>query len=198
MNKTNILSSVNPSWNIEFTSDIIKLLDEDYEKFQPLERFPPDEYIFRAFSFFEMSDLKVVILGQDPYSNKDEANGLAFAINKNIKIPPSLRNIIKEINRSYDTEFSDTSLVSLAQQGVLLMNTALTVRKSCPSSHSKIWREFSKNIIKEINSKKENVVYILWGAHAQSFIELVDATKNCILTWSHPSPLFERTWYSRN
>lgn len=154
-----------------------------------LEIFPRVEDIFRAFSFFPLSDLRVVIIGQDPYINSGEANGLCFSVNSGCKMPPSLRNVFKELDRCYGRLRKDTDLIDWARQGVLLLNTALTVREHKSASHSKMWRAFSNDLIEYIGRTCSGVVFMLWGLHAQSFSDKIDGSKNLILKHSHPSPL---------
>lgn len=159
------------------------------EIFIGLDIFPKREDIFRAFSFFPFSDLRVVIIGQDPYINKGEANGLCFSVNTGCKMPPSLRNVFKELHRSYGILRKDTDLTDWARQGVLLLNTALTVREHKSASHAKLWRGFTNDLIRYIGKNSKDVVFMLWGLHAQSFSDLIDDERNLILKHSHPSPL---------
>jgi uracil-DNA glycosylase len=151
--------------------------------------FPNSKDIFRAFEFFNQSDLRVVILAQDPYINPGEANGLCFSVNPGCKMPPSLRNVFKEIERTYDKRRTDTDLQDWARQGVLLLNTALTVRQSKSGSHVNIWKPFICDLMEYISKNCEGVVFMLWGVLAKSYGEFFDGNKNLILTHSHPSPL---------
>lgn len=160
--------------------------------------FPPKEQIFRAFSFFKMSSLKVVIIGQDPYHTKSLADGLCFSVPNGNKIPPSLRNIFKELDRSYNIKRTSTDLSDWASQDVLLMNTAFTVEENKPGSHSKYWKSFTKDLLTYIGNNSEHVVYMLWGNHAQSYTECIDISKNLILKHTHPSPLSRKPFVGNN
>lgn len=158
--------------------------------FEPhLQIFPPDEDIFAAFKYFNIEETKVVILGQDPYINPGEAMGLSFSVPEGIKMPPSLRNIFKELQTEYGTLRIDTNLIDWAQQGVLLLNTALTVLQGKSNYNAKLWKNYTDTIIAQISEKTENVVFILWGNNAIKKSGLIDETKHCILTGVHPSPL---------
>lgn len=169
------------------------VIENEFKKheqvFVGLEIFPKSEDIFRAFSFFPFSDLRVVIIGQDPYINSGEANGMCFSVNTGCKMPPSLRNVFKELQRCYGKVRTDTDLTDWARQGVLLLNTALTVREHKSASHSKIWRSFTNDLIEYIGKKSQGVVFMLWGLHAQSYKDKIDHNKNLVLQHSHPSPL---------
>ena len=146
--------------------------------------------IFKAFEYCSFSSTKVVIFGQDPYFQKDVANGLAFSVEPNKPLPASLKNIYKEIESDVGAlSNNDGYLKSWADQGVLLLNSALTVEVGKPGSHSKIgWQDFIFEIVKIIN-KKQNVVFILWGNDAKKYIKYIDKEINLILSSSHPSPL---------
>lgn len=152
---------------------------------------PKKENIFKAFEKTNFSDLKIVILGQDPYHGNDQANGLAFAVNENQKTPPSLRNIFKEIKNdlNHHTQ-TKKNLEFWAKQGVLLLNSSLTVKLGTANSHSNLgWDLFTNNILKEISLLKNKVVFILWGNYAQKKEILIDFKKHLILKAPHPSPL---------
>jgi uracil-DNA glycosylase len=160
--------------------------------------FPKNQDIFRSFTFFSFNDLRVVLIGQDPYINQDEANGLCFSVNRGFKIPPSLRNVFKELHRCYDNSRIDTDLSDWAEQGVLLINTALTVRENKSGSHAKIWKSFTTDLIKYIGMNSSNVVFMLWGAHAQSYKQFINNENNLILEHSHPSPLSRKPFVGNN
>ena len=152
---------------------------------------PKRENIFKAFEKTNFTDLKIVILGQDPYHGKNQANGLAFAVNENHKTPPSLRNIFKEIKNdlNYNSQ-TEKNLESWANQGVLLLNSSLSVRLGIANSHGNLgWDLFTNNILKEISLLKNKVVFILWGNHAKKKEVLIDFKKHLILKAPHPSPL---------
>lgn len=154
--------------------------------------YPPLDLIFSAFNHCSFNDVKVVIIGQDPYHGVGEANGLSFSVNDNVKIPPSLRNIFREINSDLDSVFMPTSgnLEKWANQGVLLLNASLTVRKDTPNSHKHLkWNLFTDAVIQAISDKKENVVFLLWGSFAQKKGLKIDCSKHHVLESGHPSPM---------
>lgn len=155
------------------------------------EIYPPGGRIFAAYNFTPFDKVKVVILGQDPYHNPGEANGLCFSVNDGVKIPPSLQNIFKELHEDIGCPIPRSgNLEKWALQGVFLLNTSLTVRKNQPGSHRNIgWEKFTDATIKAISDKKENVVFLLWGRWAMGKMDLIDKNKHLILTASHPSPL---------
>lgn len=154
--------------------------------------FPPENQIFEAFKFTSLQNTKVVILGQDPYHGEGEANGLCFSVNKGIKVPPSLRNIYKELATDIN-HFkipNHGNIESWAKQGVLLLNTSLTVIKDKANSHSKIgWQQFTNKIIETISNQKEQVVFILWGKNAHDKMAFINPNKHFIIKSVHPSPL---------
>ena len=147
--------------------------------------------IFNALKLTDYNDVKVVILGQDPYHGEGEAHGLAFSVKPGIAIPPSLRNIYKELNQSLGCYIPNNGfLEKWAKQGVLLLNTALTVRKDMANSHSgKGWEILTDAIIKKLNNRPEPIVFMLWGNNAKSKSWFVDSQKHLVLTSVHPSPL---------
>ncbi len=154
--------------------------------------YPSKENIFNAFHLCPFQMVKVVILGQDPYHQAKQAHGLSFSVSDGIAIPPSLKNIFKEIDLSFDTVTfrSSGNLSNWAKQGVLLLNTTLTVRESHPNSHAKLgWSEFTLEVIKQLNSQKEHLVFMLWGNFAQQYEKYIDASKHVVLKAAHPSPL---------
>ena len=153
--------------------------------------FPPAGQIFNAFNTCPFNNVKVVILGQDPYHGPRQAHGLCFSVNDGIQFPPSLQNIFKEINSDLGIPMPKSgNLTRWAEQGVLLLNATLTVRASQAGSHQdRGWEEFTDAVIKIISEKAENVVFILWGSYAIKKKTLIDASKHCILTAPHPSPL---------
>ncbi|MNK81610.1 Uracil-DNA glycosylase [compost metagenome] len=172
-----------------YFKELMAALDIEYDTHTC---YPPAELIFSAFDNCSFETLKVVIIGQDPYHGEGEANGLSFSVNDNVKIPPSLRNIFKEINTDFDSIFMPTSgnLKNWAQQGVLLLNASLTVRKDSPNSHKHLkWNLFTDTVIQAISDQKENVVFLLWGSFAQKKGSKIDRSKHHILESGHPSPM---------
>jgi uracil-DNA glycosylase len=189
--------NLNPSWQTILSDEIQKpyfrnLLKNVDEEYQNTICFPPKELIFAAFDYCSFDDLKVVIIGQDPYHGPNEANGLCFSVNDGIKIPPSLRNIFREMNEDLGTVFYPISgnLDSWAKQGILLLNAALTVRKDSPNSHKHLdWNLFTDAVIQKISDQKENVVFLLWGSFAQKKGSKIDRNKHLVLESGHPSPM---------
>ena len=187
MNCTNILSEEKQK---PYFKQILTFLDNEIEQGKTI--FPAKEDVFNAFKYTEFDNLKVVILGQDPYHNYNQAHGLAFSVQKDVDIPPSLRNIYKELSASVEGfQIPDHGdLTSWAKQGVFLLNTTLTVESHKANSHKDIgWETFTDTVIKKISAHKENVVFMLWGSHARKKKSLIDAAKHLILESSHPSPL---------
>lgn len=179
-------------YDILYNSNISNKLDKILNKIKSISDkkvYPSYENIFRALNLTQFKDVKVVIIGQDPYHGENEANGLAFSINKEVKITPSLRNIFKELKNDLNIDRTNTDLSSWAKQGVLLLNSILTVEKDTPLSHSNIgWQEITNYIIKYISSNKNNVVFILWGNFAKQYKEIIDSSKHLIIESAHPSP----------
>lgn len=153
--------------------------------------YPPGPFIFNAFNTTPFDEVKVVILGQDPYHNPNQAHGLSFSVPRGIPPPPSLVNIYKEIHEDLDISIpKHGNLEQWAKQGVLLLNAALTVEAHNPMSHSKIgWHHFTDDVIRIISQEKQHVVFMLWGGFAKGKQVLIDTSKHLILTAAHPSPL---------
>ena len=169
-----------------------KLKDEIDKRYETTKVFPEKKNIFKAFSLSKIEDLKVVILGQDPYHGFGQAQGLSFSTPKEVKNPPSMMNILKEINDDLGKKSicEDGDLTPWATQGVMLLNTILTVEEGLPKSHHNLgWEIFTDNIIKYISDNCQDVVFILWGSPAISKSKLIDKSKHHILTAPHPSPL---------
>ena len=151
--------------------------------------YPKYKDIFKAFKLCNIDDVKVVIIGQDPYHGENEATGLAFSVEDNIKTPPSLRNIFIELNDDLKINKTYNSLDNWAKQGVFLINSVLTVEKDKPGSHKFLnWERFTDYVIKVISDKKENIVFILLGNYARSKKPLIDEKKHLIIETTHPSP----------
>ena len=172
---------------IDELNNMIKEIDE-----QRLTKtiYPPKEQVFRVFDL-PLKDIKVVILGQDPYHNPDQACGLSFSVNDGVPLPKSLINIYKELHDDLGIKPAKTgNLESWFKQGVFLLNAVLTVEKNSPASHSKMgWENFTDYIIENISEKNENVVFVLWGAYARGKNKLIDPSKHKIIESAHPSPL---------
>jgi uracil-DNA glycosylase len=151
---------------------------------------PPVSMMFRALELTEFEKVRVVILGQDPYHGDSQANGLAFSVNNNLPAPPSLINIFFEMDKDLNIKNVNGDLTPWANQGVLLLNTILTVERDKPASHANFgWEKFTDKIISDTSTHLSNVVFMLWGNHAQSKEHLIDTTKHLVLKSSHPSPL---------
>ena len=151
---------------------------------------PSNDMIFNAFNLTTPSNIKVVILGQDPYHGKGQAHGISFSVPNGVKIPPSLRNIFKELQSDLNHSIpTNGNLDSWANQGVLLLNTTLTVREKRAGSHQKLgWELFTNSIIKKISDEKEGIIFLLWGGFAQKKSVMINPKKHYILTTTHPSP----------
>jgi len=177
----------------ELKKPYIKELKEFLEKEIYLEKiiYPKTDEIFNALNLTSFDNVKIVILGQDPYHRQGQAHGLAFSVREDIKIPPSLVNIYKEIAEEFNSDMLPCGdLTHWAEQGVLLLNSSLTVENAKAGSHqNKGWEKFTDAIIREINNKHENIVFMLWGSYAQKKCSFIDAKKHLVLKAPHPSPL---------
>ena len=177
----------------EFQKDyfvrLTNFVREEYKGTTPI--YPPAKLIFNAFEHCPFDKVKVVILGQDPYHGEGQANGLCFSVNKGVAFPPSLLNIFKEIESDTGTPIpSNGDLTRWSDQGVLLLNATLTVRASQAGSHQKRgWEEFTDAAIRELATRRENIVFILWGSYAQKKGAFIDRSRHLVLTSPHPSPL---------
>lgn len=175
-----------PIKNTEYFTTLWEKVKEEY---QTTKCFPPKNQIFRAIELTPFEEVKVVIIGQDPYHNDNQANGLCFSVSDKVTAPPSLKNIFKELEDDLGIKKTSNELEMWAKQGVLLLNATLTVRAHEANSHKDLgWEQFTDFIIKEISDKKENVVFVLWGAFAQKKAVLIDASKHFIIQSAHPSP----------
>jgi uracil-DNA glycosylase len=171
-----------------YIEKIRQLLKSEIQK--GFQFFPPKDQIFRSLKLVDYDETRVVIIGQDPYHGKGQANGLSFAVTNGVKPPPSLNNIFKEIQADIGKRPQNTCLESWAKQGVLLLNTVLTVRENQPFSHrEKGWEIFTDKIISLLNQKSSPVIFILWGAAAQSKAKMIINPNHKVLLSVHPSPL---------
>lgn len=186
------------------------ILQNEFEKpyFESLSKFVKTEYkqhtcypkgneIFAAFDYCNLDDLRVVIIGQDPYHGPNQANGLCFSVHEGISHPPSLINIFKELSSDVNIPYPQSgNLEKWAKQGVLLLNATLTVRANEAGSHQKKgWEIFTDSVIQQISAEKDGVVFLLWGGFAKQKMKLIDVTKHCVLTSGHPSPLSANRGY---
>lgn len=194
---------IEPSWK-----EVLKA-EFDKEYFKNLRDFVDSEYassiiypqagaIFNAFNLTPFDQVKVVILGQDPYHGAGQANGLCFAVNRGTKLPPSVKNIYKEIvtDLGKPTNYPYGDLEEWAKQGVLLLNATLTVSEKSPGSHQKKgWEQFTDQVIQSLSSEKENIVFVLWGAYAQKKGLVIDESKHLVIRSPHPSPFSAYTGF---
>lgn len=172
--------------NKEYMIKLNFFLKEEYHN----TTYPAEPNILRALSLTNFNDVRVLILGQDPYHQPNQANGLAFAVNEGVAIPPSLRNIFKEVKASYGETPNSSTLEGWAEQGVLLLNTVLTVRANSPNSHKdKGWEIFTNKIIEALGEREDPLVFMLWGSSARSKRPLIRNKAHLILEAPHPSPL---------
>jgi len=169
-----------------------KLRAEYVDKFDSeIPFYPPQSLVFNAFNRFNIADTKVVLIGMDPYHRAGQAMGLSFSVPENVKVPPSLRNIYKELitDLEIDTSSRNGDLTHWADQGVLLLNASLTVRERKAGSHMKYWKKYTDALIQKVSEKTDSVVFILWGNFAKGKEPLIDSDKHHILKGVHPSPL---------
>ncbi len=181
-------SRLNEEFDKEYFKSLVTFVATEYAS---KLIYPPEKDIFNAFDLCPFNNVKVVILGQDPYHGPDQAHGLCFSVKDNIKFPPSLRNIFKEINNDLERPVPESGdLTRWAKQGILLLNATLTVQAHEAGSHQKKgWEQFTDAVIKTISEQCENVVFILWGAYAQKKGVVIDKSKHLVLESVHPSPL---------
>ncbi|WP_350343446.1 uracil-DNA glycosylase [Proteinivorax tanatarense] len=174
-----------------YYKNLITFLKEEYKK---NTIYPPPEQVFDAFNITKFSKTKVVILGQDPYHGHGQAHGLSFSVQPHVSIPPSLKNIYKELQRDLDISYPNHGcLIQWAKQGVLLLNSVLTVKKGQPNSHKNMgWEQFTDKAIHLLNEKSKPVVFVLWGKNAQLKKKLVTNSNHLILESPHPSPFSAR------
>ena len=193
---TENIFNISKDWKLFLESELSKpyfniLTDFVIKEYIENICYPPKDQIFDALNSCPLDDIKVIILGQDPYHRFNQSNGLAFSVNSDIKLPPSLKNIFKEISNNYDNkERKNGNLLSWSKQGVLLLNSVLTVRQGMPNSHSgKGWEKLTDFIIHNLSKRRSNLVFLLWGSYAQRKDKLINQQKHIILRSGHPSPL---------
>jgi uracil-DNA glycosylase len=188
---------IESSWKEKLKGDLaqdyfVKLTDFVKKEYQEGIVYPAPQNIFRAFELCSFDAVKVVILGQDPYHNEHQATGLSFAVEKGVRLPPSLQNIFKEIESDLGEPFAHTDgdLSRWARQGVLLLNATLTVRAHTPGSHqARGWEQFTDSVIQTLSEGRENLVFILWGNYAKAKGAHIDRNKHLVIESAHPSPL---------
>ncbi|PIE99638.1 MAG: uracil-DNA glycosylase [Polaribacter sp.] len=183
-----------PEFEKEYFKNLVEFVKQEYTNYTC---YPKGKNIFSAFDYCSFEDLKVVIIGQDPYHGVGQANGLCFSVHDGITHPPSLINIFKEIQTDLGKPYPETGDLSRwAKQGVLLLNATLTVRQSQAGSHqNKGWEEFTDAVIQIISEHKKDVVFLLWGGYAKKKGAKINKTKHCVLTSGHPSPLSANRGY---
>ncbi|WP_204104267.1 MULTISPECIES: uracil-DNA glycosylase [Spirulina sp. CCY15215] len=188
-----------PNWeNIlaeEFEKSYFKKLEEFVlREYETQTVYPPLEQIFAAFEYTNFEDVKVLLLGQDPYHGEDQAHGLSFSVRSGVKIPPSLRNIFKELNSDIGCDIpQEGCLTKWAEQGILLLNAVLTVRKKEAASHtSQGWETFTDAVIRKLSDRQKPLVFLLWGGYARRKNKLIDTKRHIIIESAHPSPLSAR------
>jgi uracil-DNA glycosylase len=176
-----------PEFEKPYFKELVSFVKQEYQEHTI---YPPASLIFNAFSHCSFEATRVVIIGQDPYHNPGQANGLAFSVAEGVRVPPSLKNIYKEISDELGKPMPDSgNLERWADQGVLLLNATLTVRANQPGSHQKKgWEEFTDAVIKIVSEEKEHLVFMLWGAYAQKKGSIADDTRHLVLKSAHPSP----------
>ena len=191
-----------PSWRGALADEIEKPYFQELARFVAEERktqqvFPPDDEVFSALSLTPHDDVRVLILGQDPYHDDDQAHGLCFSVRPGIRPPPSLVNIYKELESDVGVKApKNGNLIPWAKQGVLLLNAVLTVRAHTPNSHKdRGWETFTDAVIRKVNEKKQRVVFLLWGAYAQKKAKLIDDKRHTVIKAVHPSPLSARNGF---
>ena len=202
MQAVSVSPVIDESWKAALGDEFTKPYFASLKQFLVEERakhivYPPGKLIFSAFNHTHFDNVKVVILGQDPYHGAGQANGLCFSVSDGVKMPPSLVNIFKEIQNDLGLAFPITgNLERWADQGVLLLNAILTVRANEPGSHQgKGWETFTDCVIQHISKEKEGVVFLLWGRYAQAKEKMIDASKHYILKAPHPSPFSVHTGF---
>ena len=197
-----MVEALNTSWKKhlkdEFEKDYFKILSSFVKNERSTQVvFPPSELTFAALNKTDLKEVKVVIIGQDPYHNHNQANGMSFSVGNGVNTPPSLKNIFKELQSDLGCKIPTSgNLESWAKQGVLLLNATLSVRAHEPGSHQKKgWETFTDNIIELISKKCEHIVFILWGNFAQQKVKLIDEKKHFIIRSVHPSPFSARNGF---
>ena len=175
----------------------LNLMDYIKKEYREKVIYPKQNEVFNAFRYTSFDDVKVVILGQDPYHGPNQAEGLSFSVSNDVIKPPSLKNIFKELESDIGIQFPESnSLKSWAKEGVLLLNAVLTVQEHMPTSHKdKGWEIFTDNVIKVLNKKEEPIVFILWGSYARNKKELITNPNHFIIESPHPSPFSARTGF---
>jgi len=190
------------SWHAHLNGELSKPYFQKLSQFVDQERqqatvFPPEDEVFSALRLTPYDDVNVLLLGQDPYHDNNQAHGLCFSVRPGIKAPPSLVNMYKELREDVGFRIPNNGyLVPWAKQGILMLNAVLTVRAHTPNSHkNQGWEKFTDAVITAVNEKRDPVVFVLWGGYAQKKINLIDTTRHTIIQSAHPSPLSARNGF---
>ena len=196
------ISQISSSWQAVLSEEFDKPYYQKLQNFLLEERqshtiYPPEKDIFSAFELTPYDKVNVLLLGQDPYHDRDQAHGLCFSVRPGFKPPPSLINIFKELKDDVGFNIPNHGyLASWAKQGILMLNAVLTVRAHTPNSHkNQGWETFTDAVIKKVNQKEDSVVFVLWGGYAQKKVKLIDTTKHIVIQSAHPSPLSARNGF---
>ena len=180
--------TISTDWNVILQHNYLTHIKDNLKKVEN-KIYPENEKIFNAFNHFDQKDLKVVIIGQDCYHGEGQANGLCFSLNDDVKTPPSLRNILNEMNKDLNIKRTNKDFTDLANQGVLLINSALTVEEGKPGSHLKLWQPYTNYIIDYISKNHKDIIFVLWGNYAKKKRVIIDLSKHYTIESNHPSPL---------
>ncbi|AFY95242.1 uracil-DNA glycosylase [Chamaesiphon minutus] len=196
------ISSISSDWQQVLATEFEQPYFQKLQDFLATERqtaeiFPAEADVFAAFNLTPYDRVNVLLLGQDPYHDTNQAHGLCFSVNPGIKVPPSLVNIYKELHADLGCEIPNHGyLVNWAQQGILMLNAVLTVRAHTPNSHKdKGWEKFTDAVISKVNQKTAPVIFVLWGAYAQKKLKLIDTSRHIVIQSAHPSPLSARNGF---
>lgn len=182
------LEALKGEFNKVYFKRIESFIEDQIQKEQII--YPPIDKVFKAFNATPLDKVKVIILGQDPYHRQDQAMGLSFSVPKKIQPPPSLRNIFKELHTDLGIERNNPNLEDWSNQGVLMLNSSLTVTEGLPGSHGNYgWMQFTDYVLRKINETKKNCVFVLWGNYANKKKHLINEKKHCVISSVHPSPL---------
>jgi uracil-DNA glycosylase len=197
-----LVESLPESWRKVLAQEVDKPYFAELTEFVAAERaehqvFPPENEVFAALEATPYEDVKVLVVGQDPYHDDGQAHGMCFSVRPGVRVPPSLRNIYKELGTDLGLKVPDNGyLMPWARQGVLLLNTVLTVRAHEPASHKgRGWETFTDAIIRSVSGRERGVVFVLWGGHAKKKLKLIDTTRHVVVQGAHPSPLSAKAFF---
>ena len=190
------LKVIGQEFDKDYFKNLAAFVDQERQAL-PDQSFPPEDQVFSAFSLTPYNKVSVLLLGQDPYVNKNQAHGLCFSVLPNVAVPPSLKNIFIELKKDLGCQIPNNGyLVPWAKQGILMLNTVLTVRAGTPFSHrGRGWESFTDAVIEKVNEKSSSVVFVLWGKAAQEKSKFIDTKKHAIVKGAHPSPLSAKLFF---